>query len=686
MEAVFLKLVNMSITASWLALAVIVLRLLLKRTPKFINVIMWALVGIRLVFPFSVESVLSLIPSTETFPDTFTYAAHPQINSGIDSLNTVINPVISQALAPQGLTSANPTQIFSFIASVIWIAGMIAMLLYTVISYVTIRRKVREAAFLRENIRICDRIGSPFILGIIRPLIYLPSSINEDDMEYVIAHENAHLRRRDHIWKPLGFLILTVYWFNPILWIAYILLCRDIELACDEKVIREMGSDIKKPYSNALINCSVTRRTVAACPLAFGETGVKGRIKSVLNYRKPAFWVITVAIIACIILAVTFLTDPKISNITDQSNYSQLDGISVEIASSDFSAPDPYIKIKWKNTTTHNIIYGEEFYIYYYNNGTWEDCRVSEDYYFYTIAIHLSPYSSSEHKYYLNGLIMTQPGKYRFETDCFIEDASETKFEVSVEFELSKGVDGISVHTFDPAKLVYDDGMYSYIQDAENAPTYRIVNDMQLQEIDLEGNVKECGYFEEISLTEDNFNNRFSFPDSIEGTSVEKLKKENKRAWQICRKDKEHDLYELYLLLLENDGTYYMGYGYYNMDIVGQSNSDNSHIRWLYELNETETALDNSTSTEAIGSNAYFNATVLEVYENSVLVEPFDGTNERSCSDKITVSTNVIFSDPVPILERGTEILIVYNSVIEELYPANIPTVFGIYLLSDIEK
>ena len=313
MEAVFLKILNMSITASWIVLAVIVLRLFLKKSPKWIIALMWGLVGIRLVCPFTLESVFSLIPSAETVPSEILYMDTPAIHSGISAFNSVVNPIISGSLAPAVGDSVNPMQIITFVSSIIWIVGIVAMLVYTVVSYLRIHKKVKEAIPFKENIWGCDHVDTPFILGVIRPRIYRPSAMSEQDMEYVIAHEKAHLKRHDHWWKPLGFLLLTIYWFNPILWIAYILLCRDIELACDEKVIRDMGTDNKKPYSNALINCSVPRRMIAACPLAFGEVGVKGRVKAVLNYKKPAFWIIVVAIISCIIVAICFLTDPATS-------------------------------------------------------------------------------------------------------------------------------------------------------------------------------------------------------------------------------------------------------------------------------------------------------------------------------------------------------------------------------------
>lgn len=311
MSEIFLKVFNLSISASYLVLAIVILRLVLKKAPKTLICIMWGLVALRLVCPFSFESFLSLIPSSETVPTNILYSEKPEIHSGIYYFNSVVNPIISQSLAPTPENSVTPAQIIVFILSVIWVIGITAMLLYAVISYIRILKRVRESIKEKENIYICDRINTPFILGVIKPRIYLPSCITEQDKEYVLSHENAHLKRLDHLWKPLGFLLLTVYWFNPFMWISYILLCRDIELACDQKVIKEMGKEYKIEYSNALINCSVPRKMISACPLAFGEVGVKNRIKSVLNYKKPAFWIIIISVILSVVVAVCFLTVPK---------------------------------------------------------------------------------------------------------------------------------------------------------------------------------------------------------------------------------------------------------------------------------------------------------------------------------------------------------------------------------------
>ena len=314
MEHIFLKILNMSITATYLALAVILLRLLLRRAPRAIHVVMWAMVGIRLLCPVSIKSILSLIPSAETLPGDILYTETPVIQSGIPALNAVVNPLLSQSFSPTVGDSVNPMQILTFAGALIWLTGVAVMLIYMLYSYLRVYRMTAEAMPLGENVWIGDGIQTPFILGMVHPRIYLPSGMPEEDQTYVIAHERAHLSRRDHWWKPLGFLLLTVHWFNPVLWLAYVLLCRDIELACDEKVIRGMGAESKKPYSDALINCSAPRMVIAACPLAFGEVGVRQRIRNVLRYKKPTFWLVLAAILLCVMLAAGFMTDPMRKN------------------------------------------------------------------------------------------------------------------------------------------------------------------------------------------------------------------------------------------------------------------------------------------------------------------------------------------------------------------------------------
>ena len=326
MEAVFLHIVNIAITASWLVLAVFLLRLALKKAPRWATCLLWGIVALRLILPFSLESALSLIPSSEPiFEQSVVTEAPsaqpilPEENLGSQpsvneppsaSGNQTVTPPSSGSLSPTPQASADPMQIVLFAASLVWLCGVLAMLGYGAYSYLRLHRKLRASIRKEGRVYLCDNVETPFILGVFRPRIYLPSGIGEGEIPYVIAHEEAHLKRKDHLWKPLGFLLLSVYWFNPLFWVAYILLCRDIENACDEKVIKNCDNAYRVGYSEALLSCSIHRRSVMACPVAFGETGVKSRIRAVLHYKKPAFWVILVAIVAIIVTCVCFLTDP----------------------------------------------------------------------------------------------------------------------------------------------------------------------------------------------------------------------------------------------------------------------------------------------------------------------------------------------------------------------------------------
>lgn len=284
LEELFLNLVNLSITASYLAAAVLVLRLILGRSPRWMICLLWGMVALRLVCPISIESTFSLIPSPQPLPGELLYTASQEIPDDIQTW-------------------------FCFLSR-IWASGTILMLFYGLISYILLYRRVMEATKLRGNIRQSESIDSPFVLGFFCPRIYVPYKIEEADLEYVLAHEQAHIRRGDHWWKPLGFVLLAVYWFHPLLWAAYMMFCRDIETACDEKVIRGMEKEGRQAYSRALLHCGVRRRSIAACPLAFGEIGVKERIKAVMDYRKPRFWVILLTFAAIGAAAVCLLTNP----------------------------------------------------------------------------------------------------------------------------------------------------------------------------------------------------------------------------------------------------------------------------------------------------------------------------------------------------------------------------------------
>ena len=311
MTNLFLGFLNRSLSAAVLIFAVVLVRLAFKKAPKWLLCALWALAAVRLLCPFSIESVLSLIPSAEPVQPEIVYSAAPAITSGIPAVDAIVNPPLQAAFTPDPAQSANPLQILTWLAAWVWLGGCAVLVLYAAISALRLRLRVRTAVRLEGNVFQSEFVPSPFILGVIRPRIYLPFGLEPDAQDMVLAHERAHLKRGDQLWKPLGFLLLTAYWFNPVCWLAYILFCRDIEAACDEKVVRELGESYKTAYSRALLQCSVPHRMITACPLAFGETGVKGRIKSVLNYKKPAFWVVLAAVFVSIAVAVCFLTDPK---------------------------------------------------------------------------------------------------------------------------------------------------------------------------------------------------------------------------------------------------------------------------------------------------------------------------------------------------------------------------------------
>lgn len=301
MSQFFLKVVNMSICASCLVVAVLLLRLVLKKAPKWINVLLWGIVALRLLIPVSIQSDLSLVPEELTNGQIISSVGDLYINSPWDE-----QQIIATFATPPKTVENTAYPILSWI----WLAGVVLMISYTAVSYWLLRRKIATAVLFESGIYQSEYVDSPFVLGVMKPKIYLPFHLDQQTLEYVIAHEQAHIRRKDHWWKPIGFILLALHWFNPLMWLGYILLCRDIELACDEKVIKEMDSETKANYTQALVTCSVNRRSIAACPLAFGEVGVKGRVKSVLNYKKPAFWIIVAAIVACAVVAVCFLTDP----------------------------------------------------------------------------------------------------------------------------------------------------------------------------------------------------------------------------------------------------------------------------------------------------------------------------------------------------------------------------------------
>ena len=321
MNDVFIGILNNALISSFLIIAVIVVRFFIKRAPKWIACALWALVAIKLVLPFRMESVLSLVPSSQPIPSDIEYTAIPHIETGVAAVNQVVNPVLVENFSPKPEYSVNPLQIVIFVCSNVWLIGILCLLLYLFISYFILRKKVEASKKIEKNVFVCDEVRSPFILGIVKPRIYLPSGLSADGIECVLEHERTHLKRCDHLWKPLGFIILSLYWFHPLCWVAYVLLCKDIELACDEKVTKDKDNNWKATYCQTLLDCNNQRKMITVCPVAFGEVSVKKRVKSVLRYKKPGFWIVVIAIAISTIVAVCFMTNPADkSDVTDVMN------------------------------------------------------------------------------------------------------------------------------------------------------------------------------------------------------------------------------------------------------------------------------------------------------------------------------------------------------------------------------
>ena len=310
MSELFLSVLNMSLTASYVILFVILIRLLLKKAPKVISYALWGVVAFRLIIPFSFESIFSLMPrngNAVPIPYDIIYQQSPKINSGIE----VVDSFVSQSLpAPTAGASANPLQIYMEIGAYIWVLGIIALIVYSLVSILVLKRQLKSAQLIEKNVFEAKNLRTPFVLGLIRPKIYLPIGLNASERSYILLHEQTHIHRKDHIIKILAFLTLSIHWFNPLVWIAFVLMSKDMELSCDERVLKEMDEDIKKPYANSLLLLATGRHILNGSPLAFGEGNVRGRIKNVLNYKKPRFWVVLVSFIILICTCIVLLSNP----------------------------------------------------------------------------------------------------------------------------------------------------------------------------------------------------------------------------------------------------------------------------------------------------------------------------------------------------------------------------------------
>lgn len=667
MNELFLKIINMSISASWFVLAVLILRFVLKKAPKWVNVLLWGIVAVRLAFPFSIESAFSLIPSAETINPSIMMDTVPSVQTGVPAINNVINPVIGSSLAPAPGASANPLQIWIPILSMIWVAGVAILFVYTAVSYWRLRRKVSEAVILRDNIFQSENVASPFVLGIIKPRIYLPFNMNGQDLEHVVAHEQAHIRRKDHWWKPLGFLLLTIHWFNPLMWLAYVLLCRDIELACDEKVIKELDNELRADYAQALVVCSVNRRMIAACPLAFGEVGVKERVKSVMNYKKPTFWVIILAVITCAVVAVCFLTNPAgtaltkwtIDEVDMSAALSDVRSMTVRYNSESVSCNDGdsnrFIATMGKirvgrnsisQSRDHNrdhsftITINDNLHLHFSFDFSeiWVDNGVKPSF-SYPIT---NPETARE---LMLDFSFSHKGTVEQWFD-YLDTPSEMQWDRQMEANIPEFPDVTFRWTYGEMMAVTGNEITSLYTGMPIWNTY-------FCDLTGDGLPELCST---ISWGSGMIDNRIIIYDYANGASYELS---------------DRGYFDFTLRFHEADGYLYVDKTKYNTD----------------ELVETGRLVfkNNSIQIEGFSNEAHqvFQAEILEIHDGHYLVKPVEGSWELSSADRIVVPISNAHPSPEP--EIGNVIEIEYSGEILESYPAEIADVYGIKLIREAE-
>ena len=661
MNELFLKIINMSISASWLVLAVLILRFVLKKAPKWINVLLWGIVAIRLICPFSFESTLSLIPSAETIPLNIGMDTTPTINSGISAINNAVNPIISQSNTPMAGASVNLLQITIGIYEYIWIFGMIALALYTAISYWRLRRKVDTAVRYKDNIFQSENVSFPFVLGIIKPRIYLPFKMNGQYLEYVVAHEQAHICRKDHLWKPLGFLLLMIHWFNPLMWLAYVLLCRDIELACDEKVIKELGNEQRGDYTQALVACSVNRRMIAACPLAFGEVSVKERVKSVMNYKKPAFWVIIISVIVCVGVAVCFLTNPK------QDSYT----LRIVVPA---GSQEKFVYTDEEVSTIRNSI------------KIWSGDGLGDT------EVILSPVNkTTETRYTATYLTHGMPVEFDAEKDTWfkigVNMQNSTNEDIIVYVEVEnvevRIVDEINSvikwfdYTENPSAMddestinlpIYPDVTFSYNQAQIIASKPFDTSELTDHTILITGMPIWNAYF--ADLTGDDYPEicaTYTFGSGIIDSRIIIYDYAKGSSYELS----DRGYFDFTLRFNEADGYLYVDKKKYNTD----------------ELVETGRLVfkNNCIQIEGFSNEAHqvFQAEILEDHNGYYLVKPVEGSWELNSADRIEVPIRNAHPSPEP--EIGDVIEIEYSGEILETYPARIADVYGIKVIKETE-
>ena len=342
MDKLFLHVLNMSVTASYVILFVILARIFLKKVPKIFSYALWSVVLFRLVCPFSFESIFSLLPLKTQAVTQNVLSSSAKIDSGITAIDQVINRTFPVSTVQA--VGANSFQTWLVFDKILWLLGILILLMYSIFTYIKLSRKLKSGTLVCDNIYQVNNIKTPFVFGLIRPKIYLPTNLSELEQSYIVKHEQTHIKRLDHIIKPFAFLVLCIHWFNPLVWISFFLMSEDMELSCDESVIKQMGNSIKKDYSTSLLSLSTGRRIIGGCPLAFGENNTKGRIMNILNYKKPKFWIVFVTVIALASISLGLMSNPQSENLTIEAYANQfINEIKKNYTSADFKIVDSKI-------------------------------------------------------------------------------------------------------------------------------------------------------------------------------------------------------------------------------------------------------------------------------------------------------------------------------------------------------
>ena len=653
MNELFLKIINMSISASWLILDVLILRLVLKKAPKWVNVLLWGIVAVRLICPFSFESALSLIPSAETFPEKIISGPSFDIQTGISPVDNRINDYLGDRYFEGVTVHANNGNNIMTILTIVWIIGILLLVAYTIISYRRLHREIDTAVRYKDNIFQSENVKSPFVLGIIKPRIYLPFNMNGQDLEHVVAHEQAHIHRKDHWWKPLGFLLLTIHWFNPLMWLAYVLLCRDIELACDEKVIKELGNEQRADYMQALVACSVNRRMIAACPLAFGEVGVKERVKSVMNYKKPAFWVIIIAVIICVGVAVCFLTNPKQDRYTlrivvpagSQEEFvytvEEVSTVrnSIKIWSGD-GLGDTEVLLFPVNKTAET-----GYTATYLTHGMSVEFDAEKDTWF-KIGVNMQNPTNEDIIVYVEvenvEVRIVDEINSVIEWFDYLETPDEMKWDGSLEISLTEFPDVTFRWTY---------GEMLAVKGSKSTSLYTGMPIWNAYFCDLTGDglPELCS---SISWGSGMIDNRVIIYDYANGVSYELS---------------DRGYFDFTLRQDHQDGRLYVDKTKYHTD----------------ELVETGRLVfkNHCIQIEGFSNEAHqvFQAEILEIHDGNYLVKPVEGSWELSSADRIEVPIRNVHPSPEP--EIGDVIEIEYAGEILETYPAQIADVYGIKVI-----